>query len=120
MVVVAIATKEMTGSQVRQALTVSSAAGRAGPGLPDDGGPAAAGGGGRPAGQAEITHPPKTTAAPKRWPTRAHPSCTSSLQVSKLEVFRTKNGRGWGVRAAQPIRKGQFICAYIGELITLR
>ncbi|KAI1334885.1 SET domain-containing protein [Xylariaceae sp. FL0016] len=34
-----------------------------------------------------------------------------------LQIFRTE-GRGWGVRSASEIRKGQFIDKYIGEIIT--
>lgn len=33
-----------------------------------------------------------------------------------LEVFKTKN-RGWGLRSWDPIRSGQFICVYGGEVI---
>lgn len=36
----------------------------------------------------------------------------------KLTVFRTANGCGWGVRSEQRIRQGQFICQYVGEVIT--
>ena len=35
-----------------------------------------------------------------------------------LEVFKTLNGRGWGVRCAEPIEIGTFICDYVGRLIT--
>ncbi|KAJ1917868.1 hypothetical protein H4219_002978 [Mycoemilia scoparia] len=35
----------------------------------------------------------------------------------KLNIFRTKN-KGWGVRAEEYIRKGKFICEYVGEIIT--
>ncbi|CAG8950284.1 hypothetical protein HYFRA_00006776 [Hymenoscyphus fraxineus] len=35
-----------------------------------------------------------------------------------LQIFRTSDGRGWGVRALQPIRKGQFIDLYVGEILT--
>ncbi|CAG2061616.1 unnamed protein product, partial [Timema podura] len=35
-----------------------------------------------------------------------------------LAVFRTKNGCGWGVKAMQMIRKGTFVCEYVGEVIT--
>mmetsp|Transcript_18150 Transcript_18150/g.42199 ORF Transcript_18150/g.42199 Transcript_18150/m.42199 type:complete len:469 (+) Transcript_18150:181-1587(+) len=34
----------------------------------------------------------------------------------KLEVFRTET-RGWGVRALQPISKGEQICSYAGQVI---
>lgn len=36
----------------------------------------------------------------------------------KLTVFRTSNGCGWGVRSEQRIKQGQFICQYVGEVIT--
>jgi len=35
-----------------------------------------------------------------------------------LEIFRTDNGRGWGVRSSVDIQKGQFIDKYVGEIIT--
>ena len=34
-----------------------------------------------------------------------------------MELFKTKH-RGWGVKARQDIVKGQFVCEYVGELIT--
>lgn len=36
----------------------------------------------------------------------------------KLCIFRTSNGCGWGVRTEQKIKQGQFICQYVGEVIT--
>ncbi|XP_060801415.1 histone-lysine N-methyltransferase Su(var)3-9 isoform X1 [Amyelois transitella] len=36
----------------------------------------------------------------------------------KLSIFRTSNGCGWGVRTDQPIKQGQFLCQYVGEVIT--
>ncbi|XP_034829156.1 histone-lysine N-methyltransferase SUV39H2-like isoform X1 [Maniola hyperantus] len=36
----------------------------------------------------------------------------------KLTIFRTPNGCGWGVRAEQKIKQGQFVCQYVGEVIT--
>lgn len=35
-----------------------------------------------------------------------------------LTIFKTSNGRGWGVRTDRVIAKGQFICEYVGEIIT--
>ncbi|XP_039491125.1 histone-lysine N-methyltransferase Su(var)3-9 isoform X1 [Drosophila santomea] len=35
-----------------------------------------------------------------------------------LVLFKTSNGSGWGVRAATALRKGEFVCEYIGEIIT--
>ncbi|KAK3234481.1 hypothetical protein CYMTET_55265 [Cymbomonas tetramitiformis] len=53
------------------------------------------------------------------------PQCprTSKLRVvqrgvtKRLEVFRTKN-KGWGLRCWDSICSGEFVCAYIGELIS--
>ncbi|CAH4034065.1 unnamed protein product [Pieris brassicae] len=36
----------------------------------------------------------------------------------KLTIFRTNNGCGWGVKTSQKIYQGQFICQYVGEVIT--
>ncbi|KAI5646014.1 SET domain-containing protein [Phthorimaea operculella] len=36
----------------------------------------------------------------------------------KLTIFRTSNGCGWGVRTDQKVKDGQFICQYVGEVIT--
>ncbi|XP_076241936.1 suppressor of variegation 3-9 isoform X1 [Calliopsis andreniformis] len=36
----------------------------------------------------------------------------------KLCVFRTANGRGWGVKTLKPIKKGSFVTEYVGEVIT--
>lgn len=36
----------------------------------------------------------------------------------KLSIFRTSNGCGWGVKTDQTIKQGQFICQYVGEVIT--
>ncbi|XP_065169510.1 uncharacterized protein [Atheta coriaria] len=36
----------------------------------------------------------------------------------KLAIFRTSNECGWGVKALQSIRKGEFVCQYVGEVIT--
>ncbi|PHH49734.1 Histone-lysine N-methyltransferase,H3 lysine-9 specific dim-5 [Ceratocystis fimbriata CBS 114723] len=35
-----------------------------------------------------------------------------------LQIFRTSNGRGWGVRSTVDIRAGQFVDKYIGQIIT--
>ncbi|XP_072217023.1 histone-lysine N-methyltransferase SUV39H1-like isoform X2 [Excalfactoria chinensis] len=35
-----------------------------------------------------------------------------------LCIFRTGNGRGWGVRTMERIRKNSFVMEYIGEIIT--
>ncbi|OAD62170.1 Eukaryotic translation initiation factor 2 subunit 3, Y-linked [Eufriesea mexicana] len=36
----------------------------------------------------------------------------------KLCIFRTANGRGWGVKTLQAIKKGSFVTQYVGEVIT--
>ena len=36
------------------------------------------------------------------------------LRPPKMDVFLTRNGRGWGVRAAEPIPKGAFVIEYVG------
>ncbi|KYO19270.1 histone-lysine N-methyltransferase SUV39H1 isoform X2 [Alligator mississippiensis] len=35
-----------------------------------------------------------------------------------LCIFRTDNGRGWGVRTLEKIRKNTFVMEYVGEIIT--
>ncbi|XP_034447361.1 histone-lysine N-methyltransferase SUV39H1-A [Hippoglossus hippoglossus] len=35
-----------------------------------------------------------------------------------LCIFKTENGRGWGVRTLQHIRKNTFVMEYVGEIIT--
>ncbi|XP_041712061.1 histone-lysine N-methyltransferase SUV39H1 [Coregonus clupeaformis] len=35
-----------------------------------------------------------------------------------LCIFKTENGRGWGVRALQHIKKNTFVMEYVGEIIT--
>ncbi|KAL3157789.1 hypothetical protein ABBQ32_012213 [Trebouxia sp. C0010 RCD-2024] len=35
-----------------------------------------------------------------------------------LEVFKTSNGRGWGVRCSSEIPIGTFVCDYVGKLLT--
>lgn len=53
---------------------------------------------------------------------RCHPDCHNRIvqrgsQV-KLCVFRTSNGRGWGVKTLKKIKKGTFVTQYVGEVIT--
>ncbi|XP_023212048.1 histone-lysine N-methyltransferase SUV39H2-like [Centruroides sculpturatus] len=36
----------------------------------------------------------------------------------KLAIFRTHDGRGWGVKSLEKIKKGTFIMEYVGEVIT--
>lgn len=35
-----------------------------------------------------------------------------------LCIFRTDDGRGWGVRTLEKIRKNSFVMEYVGEIIT--
>ncbi|CAN1176388.1 Histone-lysine N-methyltransferase SUVR4 [Linum perenne] len=36
----------------------------------------------------------------------------------KLQVFATREGKGWGVRVLQDLPKGAFVCEYAGEILT--
>ncbi|EDW81469.2 uncharacterized protein Dwil_GK12089, isoform B [Drosophila willistoni] len=49
-------------------------------------------------------------------------SCSNRLiqhgRKHELVLFKTSNGSGWGVRTPHALRKGEFICEYIGEIIT--
>lgn len=36
-----------------------------------------------------------------------------------LQIFRTNNGRGWGVKTMRELKRGQFVDRYFGEIITL-
>lgn len=36
----------------------------------------------------------------------------------KVCIFRTHNGRGWGVKAMQKIKAGTFVMEYVGEVIS--
>ncbi|EDW15168.2 histone-lysine N-methyltransferase Su(var)3-9 isoform X1 [Drosophila mojavensis] len=49
-------------------------------------------------------------------------SCTNRLvqfgRKHPLELFKTSNGRGWGVRTPNSLRKGEFVCEYVGEIIS--
>lgn len=37
---------------------------------------------------------------------------------NSLCLFKTSNGRGWGVRTEKALRKGEFVGEYVGEIIT--
>ncbi|XP_059091186.1 histone-lysine N-methyltransferase SUV39H1-A-like [Tigriopus californicus] len=37
---------------------------------------------------------------------------------TKLCIFRTSNGCGWGVKTLEPIKRGTFVADYVGEVIT--
>lgn len=34
----------------------------------------------------------------------------------KVSIFRTNNGRGWGVKTLQKMKKGTFVMEYVGEV----
>ena len=50
------------------------------------------------------------------------PDCTNRVvqhgRTVPLCVFRTSNGRGWGVKAINPIKANTFVSEYVGEIIT--
>lgn len=50
------------------------------------------------------------------------PSCRNRVvqrgRQIPLCIFRTQNGRGWGVKTLRNIFRGDFICEYVGEVIT--
>lgn len=50
------------------------------------------------------------------------PDCLNRVvqrgRKNSLCIFKTKNGCGWGVRTLRVIAAGQFICEYVGEIIT--
>ncbi|XP_057515841.1 histone-lysine N-methyltransferase SUVR4 isoform X3 [Amaranthus tricolor] len=35
-----------------------------------------------------------------------------------LQVFRTTEGKGWGLRTLEDLPRGAFICEYVGEVVT--
>lgn len=39
-------------------------------------------------------------------------------RVIPLTIFRTHDGRGWGVKTRQTIKKNSFVTEYVGEIIT--
>ncbi|KAK7344154.1 hypothetical protein VNO77_13471 [Canavalia gladiata] len=36
----------------------------------------------------------------------------------KLQVFLTREGKGWGLRTLEDLPKGSFVCEYVGEILT--
>ncbi|XP_017035748.1 histone-lysine N-methyltransferase Su(var)3-9 isoform X2 [Drosophila kikkawai] len=50
------------------------------------------------------------------------PNCSNRVvqhgRQHPLVLFKTSNGSGWGVRTPVVLRKGEFVCEYIGEIIT--
>ncbi|CAL1542742.1 unnamed protein product [Lymnaea stagnalis] len=53
---------------------------------------------------------------------RCGPDCFNRVvqkgRKFKICIFRTANGRGWGVKSLQKIKKGSFVVEYVGEVIT--
>nr|XP_033779442.1 histone-lysine N-methyltransferase SUV39H1 isoform X2 [Geotrypetes seraphini] len=53
---------------------------------------------------------------------RCGPTCHNRVVQRGIQydlcIFRTINGRGWGVRTLQKIRKNSFVMEYVGEIIT--
>jgi hypothetical protein len=49
------------------------------------------------------------------------PSCSNrAVQrgvTTPLQVFRAEGDKGWGVRPMEALRRGEFVCEYVGELI---
>lgn len=41
-----------------------------------------------------------------------------SGRKTPLCIYRTNNGCGWGVKALRKIFRGEFVCEYVGEVIT--
>ena len=48
------------------------------------------------------------------------PECSNRVvqqgRKHKVCIFRTRNGRGWGVKAMQRIKAGSFVMEYVGEV----
>ncbi|XP_050412611.1 histone-lysine N-methyltransferase SUV39H2 [Patella vulgata] len=53
---------------------------------------------------------------------RCGPECSNRVVQNgckfRLSIFRTANGRGWGVKTLDKIKKGCFVIEYVGEVIT--
>ncbi|XP_030640831.1 histone-lysine N-methyltransferase SUV39H1b isoform X2 [Chanos chanos] len=53
---------------------------------------------------------------------RCGPDCPNRVVQRGIQyslcIFRTDNGRGWGVRTMERIRKNTFVMEYVGEIIT--
>lgn len=45
-----------------------------------------------------------------------HNQCFEKRQYPPLEPYKT-SGRGWGLKTLAPIRKGDFVIEYVGEII---
>eukprot|EP00095_Tigriopus_kingsejongensis_P010838 maker-scaffold332_size203095-snap-gene-1.20 protein:Tk10838 transcript:maker-scaffold332_size203095-snap-gene-1.20-mRNA-1 annotation:"h3k9 methyltransferase" len=50
------------------------------------------------------------------------PDCANRIvqkgRKTKLSIFRTSNGCGWGVKTLEPIKRGTYVVEYVGEVIT--
>ncbi|XP_062315587.1 histone-lysine N-methyltransferase SUV39H1-A [Osmerus eperlanus] len=50
------------------------------------------------------------------------PDCPNRVVQNGIQfdlcIFKTENGRGWGVRTLQHIKKNTFVMEYVGEIIT--
>lgn len=50
------------------------------------------------------------------------PDCNNRVvqqgRKHSLRIFKTSNGCGWGVRTDERIKKGEFLCEYVGEVIS--
>ena len=55
---------------------------------------------------------------------RCGPECANRVvqhgRKHRVCIFRTANGRGWGVKAMQKIKKGSFVMEYVGEVGKLK
>ena len=40
------------------------------------------------------------------------------MNVSSFQVFLTPGKKGWGLRAAEELPRGAFVCEYAGEILT--
>ncbi|XP_041712339.1 histone-lysine N-methyltransferase SUV39H1 isoform X1 [Coregonus clupeaformis] len=53
---------------------------------------------------------------------RCGPDCPNRVVQRGIQhtlcIFKTDNGRGWGVRASERIKKHSFVMEYVGEIIT--
>lgn len=50
------------------------------------------------------------------------PDCNNRIvqngRKNSLCIFKTSNNCGWGVKTEKPIFKGEYVCEYVGEVIT--
>lgn len=72
--------------------------------------------------QKRIKVPPGTPVFECNKRCKCGPNCMNRVvqqgRKHSLAIFKTDNGRGWGVRTERTICEGQFICEYVGEVIT--